>query len=249
MTPPKRPAPKRRGNIVQRNHVGELIEDMGDENLFLATYADLVTLLFAFFVMLYGMSDTNVGKFDGAAESLRSALDGTRSKTKKKDPLIAELSGASGPVNAEEQVDALMKALSARVREDQVELLREGNRIRIRVRDHLLFSSGSADFSKQADALFSSFGDALKERENFQVRIEGHTDDRPIHTERFPSNWELSAIRATTVLRQLIGHGITPDRLTATGYGDLMPLVPNDSAEHRAKNRRVELVLEMEAQE
>jgi len=78
----------------------------------------------------------------------------------------------------------------------------------------------------------------------YSVNIKGHTDDRPILTKEFPSNWELSSIRATTVLKYLIQGGIDPGRLTATGYSDLLPLVANDTPENRAINRRVEFVLE-----
>ena len=79
---------------------------------------------------------------------------------------------------------------------------------------------------------------------DYTINIKGHTDNIPISTDIFPSNWELSAIRATTVLKYLISRGLPPDRLTATGYGDVMPLLPNTSEENRAQNRRVEFVLE-----
>ena len=81
---------------------------------------------------------------------------------------------------------------------------------------------------------------------DYRIAIRGHTDDRNIQTRQFPSNWELSAVRATTVLRFFIQQGIDPQRMTATGYADYIPLVDNDSAENRARNRRVEFVLEKE---
>ena len=86
-----------------------------------------------------------------------------------------------------------------------------------------------------------------REYPEYTINIKGHTDDIPIATERFPSNWELSAVRATTVLKYLIGKGISARRLTATGYGDSDPLVPNTSDRNRAVNRRVEFVLEKKA--
>jgi len=92
--------------------------------------------------------------------------------------------------------------------------------------------------------IFDDLIDILFDYPDYNINIKGHTDNIPISTEIFPSNWELSAIRATTVLKYVISRGVNPDRLTATGYGDVMPLLPNTSEENRTQNRRVEFVLE-----
>ena len=86
----------------------------------------------------------------------------------------------------------------------------------------------------------------FRDHADYRIAIRGHTDDLGIDTAQFPSNWELSAVRATTVLRYFIGQGIDPERMTATGYADYLPLVENNSVENRARNRRVEFVLEKE---
>lgn len=242
-------AKKQKGPIT-REFVSEFIEESGDDGGFLATYADMVTLLLAFFVMLYGMSDTDASKFSGAAASLRSALVGALD-----GPITAAppAETPSGPELATAPIEELMKTLQSQLPADQVELEWDGTRIRLRVRNHLLFKSGSSDLAHGAEALFAELGGIIKTKTAksgpVRVAIEGHTDDKPISTPKFPSNWELSAIRATTVLRQLTAQGLPTRHLTATGYGDRLPLGPNDNRENRAKNRRVELVLEMETQE
>jgi chemotaxis protein MotB len=108
----------------------------------------------------------------------------------------------------------------------------------------VLFNSGSATLNKNALPILDKIARLLFEYPEYNINIKGHTDNVPISTKQFPSNWDLSAIRATTVLKYLIQKGIKPERLTATGYGDVMPLVPNTSAENRAINRRVEFVQE-----
>ena len=112
------------------------------------------------------------------------------------------------------------------------------------MRGQVLFASGSADFRESAAPILDEIVNIIRAYSEYKVNIKGHTDDVPISTPQFPSNWELSAVRATTVLKYLISKGVNPFRLTATGYGELLPLVPNESSENRATNRRVEFVLE-----
>ena len=120
----------------------------------------------------------------------------------------------------------------------------QDGRIIVNINGKALFGSGSASLNPSAAPVIDDLVDVLYEYPEYGINIKGHTDDLPISTEIFPSNWELSAIRATTVLKYLISRGLLPDRLTATGYGDAMPLLPNTSEENRAQNRRVEFVLE-----
>ena len=114
----------------------------------------------------------------------------------------------------------------------------------VQIRGTALFDSGDAKLKKTAEPILNELIAIFIAYDDYSVNIKGHTDNVPIGTLRFPSNWELSAIRATNVLRYLIKEGINPVRLTATGYGSLMPLVPNTSQKNRAVNRRVEFVLE-----
>ncbi len=108
--------------------------------------------------------------------------------------------------------------------------------------DKMLFSRGDADLRPAEMGLLDKVAQVINTVPN-QVRVEGHTDSLPIHTPRFPSNWELSAVRATTVLRYFEGHQVSASRLEATGSADQRPVAPNDTEEHRGQNRRVEVVI------
>ena len=116
-------------------------------------------------------------------------------------------------------------------------------RIVLRIGGQVLFDTGSADLLPEATKVLEGVIQIIKEYPQYHVEIQGHTDNRPIHTPEFASNWELSAIRAATVLRYLIGKGIPGDRLSATGFADLRPLASNDTPEGQQRNRRVEFVL------
>ena len=112
----------------------------------------------------------------------------------------------------------------------------------MRMSEHTLFGVGSADIATEALPLLQKVG-AIIAKTDYLIRIEGHTDDLPIHTERYPSNWELSTARAVNVLRYFIkNHNIDPRRLAAEGFGEFHPLVANDSPQSREKNRRVEII-------
>jgi len=124
-----------------------------------------------------------------------------------------------------------------------VRVTKEGKNLVINLPEKTLFSSGSAELRGDSDDLLEAVGYTIQ-KYRFPVRIEGHTDDLPIHTPEFPSNWELSAARATAVLRHLSEkEKIAMERLTAVGYGEFNPLLPNDRPENRKRNRRVRIVL------
>jgi chemotaxis protein MotB len=121
--------------------------------------------------------------------------------------------------------------------------MRDHRGLVITVRESGSFPVGSADLGDHARALFREIGRSLADLPN-SVRLEGHTDDVPIHNGRFSSNWELSTARATAVVAFFVERvGIAPDRLSAAGYGEFHPRVANDSADHRARNRRVDIVV------
>ena len=125
-----------------------------------------------------------------------------------------------------------------------LELLLDRDQLRIEVGNEILFPSGSATLSSTGQALLADLTDLML-NDQLKISIEGHTDDVPINTPRFPSNWELSSIRATSVAHALMARGVDRQRLRVTGYADTRPRVPNDSADNRALNRRVSLVLEL----
>jgi chemotaxis protein MotB len=112
----------------------------------------------------------------------------------------------------------------------------------VSIQETLLFQSGSASITAQARAILEKVSTVLAAAPNL-IRVEGHTDNLPIHTAQFPSNWELSVIRATNVVQILQSDGITPDRLSATGYGEYRPISPNDTDAERSKNRRIDLII------
>ena len=123
------------------------------------------------------------------------------------------------------------------------EVHEEARGLVISIADTAIFQGGSADMKPEMRKALDTIGAKLEKMHN-RVHIEGHSDDIPIHTERFPSNWELSTARATNVLRYLSERsGLPPSRLAASGYGEHYPRVPNTSPENRAKNRRVDIVI------
>jgi chemotaxis protein MotB len=127
---------------------------------------------------------------------------------------------------------------------DDVELAVTGDQINIQIDGRLLFESGSARLKDEATVIFANLGLVFREYAHYRAASLGHTVDIDIQAEQFPFNWELSAVRATTVLRFFIRQGVDPERMTATGYADFLPLVDNTTPENRARNRRVEFVLE-----
>ncbi|HHQ68803.1 MAG TPA: flagellar motor protein MotB [Halothiobacillaceae bacterium] len=129
---------------------------------------------------------------------------------------------------------------------DNVDVTTIAGRINLRVGEEILFPSAEAELTESGVAVIEQVAARL-ERESYPIIVQGHTDNRPIQTARFPSNWELSAARASAVVRALVDAGIEPWRLSAVGYADTMPVADNFSAEGRAENRRVDIILDIPA--
>lgn len=149
---------------------------------------------------------------------------------------------------AKEDLDKLIKdsGLEAKV---NVSTDKKGRKLTIRLENSLLFSPGSADLTPQAGELMKKFAEIMT-KAGKPVRVEGHTDNIPIHNAQFQSNWQLSTARAGSVILELINKcGVTPTLLSASGYGEYRPVAPNDTPENRAKNRRVEFVITDEEEE
>jgi len=215
----------------------------------LTTFNDLVTLLMVFFVLLFTMATTDVAKLKqfqvsimrglGVLEKGEGSPIGVIESFGDKGSNIGMLRGKMIP-EGEQSINDYMESLKSL----------KGTEVRLRGKDQVmsvegraLFESGSADINPDA---YPVLEELLKIIEAFScpIRVEGHTDNVPILTEKFDSNWELSTARAVNIVKYFIDHGnVAPERLSAVGYGELRPLVPNDSPEHRAKNRRVEIVL------
>ncbi|HID31625.1 MAG TPA: hypothetical protein EYP19_16710 [Desulfobacterales bacterium] len=247
--------------------VSQLMEEDATAG-WLVTYADLMTLLLTFFVLLFSISSMDLRRFKEAIGAIQVSLgekappvallkliekpgfgdaDGaTRLETRKKGRKIV-LEDIIGLKSQD-----LYRDVKRFVRQsglgEHIEVTMKGSKVIIRVTGTILFQSGMGVLNREAIPLIDDIAKIAAYYTEYRMRIEGHTDDQPISTPEFPTNWELSAVRATTVLRYLIEAGISPQRLTATGYGSLIPLAPNDRESNRARNRRVEFVLEKEAQ-
>ncbi|MCS6829585.1 MAG: OmpA family protein [Armatimonadota bacterium] len=205
----------------------------------LITYADMITLLVALFIMLYAMSAVNQEKFGALAQSMRREFQA-----------LPEHNGGK-IVGSGQLVDPLQQQASQLQRFLQETGLQAQVRVRYEERglvisllsDGTLFDLGSADLKPSARQVLDRVAQVLRVVPN-PVLIEGHTDNLPIRTPQYPSNWELSAARAARVLRYLVQKGgIASQRVIAVGYADTRPLVPNNSPSNRAQNRRVDIAI------
>ena len=226
-------------------------ESHGDER-WVISYADLVTLLLGFFIILYSTSKVDADKFKMFAFGLGEAFNvDVRSGQPGGSPIHDGGRGLlPGPLNSgtidrdlvrvQSEVDA--RADGAGVG-GQLIVTRQDDNIVIRLPNQLLFASASADIRPEAAPLLQVAASVIAELPH-QVRVEGHTDNVPVGTDRYPTNWELSSARATAVLRYLIEPGhVSPARTTATGYAEYRPVASNNTPEGRAANRRADIVL------
>ena len=197
----------------------------------MATFADMVTLLMVFFVLFYSVEKDNTEKFKSAIDMMVEE-DGPDGLAK----IMKVMDSTEVMQNLKEMRDATLAAQAEETEED---------RIVLRVPGLNLFKKKSAKLTPAARPVLNEIVKIIKTKgKNHKIFIQGHTDDVPIHTAKYESNWELSAVRATAVLRHFYDKGIDPEKLTATGYADTFPMVPNNTKEGRAKNARIEFVLE-----
>jgi chemotaxis protein MotB len=248
------------------------------------TFADMMTLLMCFFVLLLTFAEMDVRRYKQIAGSMAEAFGGQRLAEGGAVPMGSSVAapdfapgvtrptpigdpwqGATPPARdeprdidltaqmkqnlqsliARTQADAaeLAQQLQQEIARDEVEIETRGRTIVLRIREKGSFSSGSAELKPAYRELMARLAGRLAAKPG-SLMIRGHTDDVPIATARFRSNWELSSARAVSVAHELLRPGnLDPHRLSITGYADTRPLVPNDSAENRERNRRVELVI------
>ncbi|WP_409523302.1 OmpA/MotB family protein [Nitrincola sp. MINF-07-Sa-05] len=252
----------------------QLMDD-SDSPGWLTTYADLMTLLLVFFVLLFSMSSVEREAFSQTMKAFNVALSRDGSATslipleydagaqteipQLAQPLMPQAGQApsSQPDARDDHISTSLdidwEPITAEL-ESALNLMQVGDLVEIgapldgkltlRVNGAVLFQSGSATFNRAMTPMLDAILETLLNNTQYKLEIQGHTDNIPINTAQFPSNWELSAVRATTVLRYMIEGGIPPRRLTATGYGESLPLVRNDTEVNRSINRRIEFVLE-----
>jgi chemotaxis protein MotB len=235
--------------MAKRGHGGGAEEHAGGMERWLLTYADMITLLLIFFIILYSMSVINKVRFDQMIQMMNKTFGGGYSVINTGSPGVLAQNKYPNPKNQK-----LKKAYVHTVSKFQGEI--SSKKIRVSVDDRgvvislasdFYFPSGSPDLSAQAADVLLKIHEMLDTMPN-NVRIEGHTDNVPITAgsalaQRYPTNWELSAQRAINVLKFYEGKGIKSKRLSALGYADTRPLKPNDSEENRAFNRRVEIII------
>jgi chemotaxis protein MotB len=210
----------------------------------MVTYGDLMSLLLTFFVLLVSFSSIQESKFLQALGSLKGALGVLpkyESTVFRQYVLMPKLSRRER-VRVSMMMKKLQQALKEMKLDKKVKLNIKKDGILIRIDAPVLFDLGKANLKPEVYPVLDKIAELTQGWPN-EIRIEGHTDNLPIHTAEFPSNWELSAARAISVLRYFVSRGIPASRLAAVGYGEFHPLVPNTTPENRAKNRRVEIYI------
>jgi chemotaxis protein MotB len=250
----------------------------GPDERWLLTYADMITLLMALFIVMFSISSVNTSKFDALQRSLKEAFSGsvlpggeaviqTGGNTKGQEaakvqppvpaiqPLIQkefqkeqEKKQGAKQGNEEEQFKQTKRNLDDYAAKHglkkklETQITRRGLVIRL-LSDGVLFDSGEAKIKPGAMPVVEKIAGLLQVDENHPINVEGHTDNVPIKSSQFPTNWELSTARASSVVRLLIADNAPADRLGAVGYAQLHPIASNGSAAGRSRNRRVEIVL------
>jgi chemotaxis protein MotB len=240
----------------------------------LLTYSDMITLLLALFIVLFSISSVNTSKYRTLKDSLRDAFSGkvltggqsimetgSNATTKVTDSSSAAImpgspqaakAGTAGDAAArqeEQELQRLKQRLDAYAAQhgfsQRVETVvsRRGLVVRL-LTDQVLFDSGASVLKSEGMPLLGEVASLLQVDKRHPILVEGHTDDVPIHTAQYTSNWELSTARATQVTRYLISRGVSERRFGAAGYADIHPLASNATAAGRARNRRVEVVLQ-----
>ncbi|TYR82110.1 flagellar motor protein MotB [Priestia megaterium] len=208
------------------------------------TFADLVTLILVFFILLFSMSNIDNLKFQALVESLKTE------NTFGNDSSVIEFeSPASQSVQQKEskQLDDILVQVQSYLKEndlqDVITATRDERGVVLVLQEQVLFETGEADILKKGYPFLNELGQLFTTIPN-DIKIEGYTDNRPIKTYRYPSNWELSTARASSVIRYFTSnYKIKPSRFSAIGYGDTKPVVPNTTAENLQKNRRVEIII------
>lgn len=236
-------------------------EEHENHERWLVSYADFITLLFAFFVVMYAISSVNEGKYKVLSNSLTNAFKNTTAEPGGQP--IAIMQGAPlippKPIAKPDKLPDkkkveqrqkmkniagdIMQALQPLVAQGKVRLLETSRGVTIEINDSILFPPGQSRLQTASISAMLAIAQVLA-TSDFPITIEGHTDNVPISTPQFPSNWELSAMRATTVLRLFNDGGVGAERLTAIGYGETRPLETNTTVEGRARNRRVSILID-----
>ena len=238
-------------------------EEHVNHERWLVSYADFITLLFAFFVTLYAISQVDAAKLGKLVDSMQSAFDSKafeagspklslndgQAKGVEQQRLVEPISPPVAPSRTLMAIQAVLHDKLVRAHfVDRVGMAQERRGLVISLTEAGFFDPGHAELMESSHVVLDAIADSLLSTPN-RLRIEGHTDTRPIHTAQFPSNWELSTARAIYILSYFRKHfEFDPAKVSIAGYGEYRPIAPNDTPEGRAKNRRVDIVILSEAE-
>ncbi len=257
--------------MARRRRKTNLFDDGDNHERWLVSYADFVTLLFAFFVVMYSISSVNNEKYETLSDTLQGVFSAegqkvtepiqigdvtpttikpiilenpTKEEIEKKQDLSAEILKERRDLQLiSEQFEEVLQPY---IENKLVDVKRNDFWIELEMNSELLFLSGEAELSSKAIPVLKKIAEVVRLVPN-AINVEGHTDNVPIDTMEFPSNWDLSSARATSVVRQFVKNRISATRLSAIGYGEFHPLADNHTVAGRLKNRRVVLVLMSQA--
>lgn len=247
---------------VQQSRRKRSIEQSDNVDRWLVSYADFITLLFAFFVVMYAISSINEGKYRVLSDTLVAAF---KTPPKSPEPIqigkpveepaaAPQTQGIPKPIKVEpprvDKQERIMANIAQQVRQnlkplidkDFIKVTHNKLWVEVEINTSILFSSASAELEIEANEPLKKLADVLKALPN-HIDVEGHTDNLPISNRIYPSNWELSAARAASVVHLFTQQGIAPERLAAIGFGEFQPVSDNDTVEGRRSNRRVKVVI------
>lgn len=235
-------------------------EEHENHERWLVSYADLLTLLFAFFVVMYAISSVNEGKYRVLSNALGAAFGRGDVMVRQPAtgiepkpipglprPLLRQRS-ANDPVLKREKEHMtnmardILKALAPLISQGKVRVTQSNRGVSIEINASVLFAQGEAKLTGESSQALRAVAAVLK-NDTHVIQVEGHTDNVPIRNAVFPSNWELSAVRASSVVRLFIESGIAEERLTAVGHGANQPVAPNETPDGRQRNRRVQIMI------
>jgi len=246
----------------------QLREEETSENSdrWLVSYADFITLLFAFFVVMYALSSVNEGKYRVLSHSLVNAFQSTStspisfesaelpSVIEQPIQYVEETSVSPDPID-EKKVSRIKRqkkmknmakdillALEPLIQDGKVRVTQNALGVTVEINASVLFSPGMAQLAESSNLSLSAVAQVVKNHDQ-EIHVEGHTDNTPISTLAFPSNWELSTARASSVIRLFIENGVATHRLTAIGYADNKPVETNSTLEGKKRNRRVAIMI------
>lgn len=231
-------------------------EESDNHDRWLVSYADFITLLFAFFVVMYALSSVNEGKYRVLSDSLLNAFGRGQTAPIQGEPqpapgglprALPTRPRTSEAVRREKEqltgmARSLQQVMAPLVQQGKVRVTQTARGVNVEINASVLFAPGDARLSGDSIQALRAVAEVLRD-DDHAIQVEGHTDSVPIRNAQFPSNWELSAVRASSVVRLFIDSGIAEKRLTAVGHGPTQPVGPNDTVEGRMRNRRVSVMI------